>query len=69
LVIEVPGRAEFVLRPIFTDAFQGARVRVPDDDALQLPAVKCSRDARGVVTGFTVNAVDVRSLRFDRVKR
>jgi hypothetical protein len=30
--------------------------------------VKFSRDARGVVTGFTVKAGDVRSLSFDRVK-
>jgi CubicO group peptidase (beta-lactamase class C family) len=69
LVIEVPGRAEFLMRPTFTDAFQGVRVRVPEDNALQLQAVRFSRDASGVVTGFTVNAGDVRSLRFDRVKR
>ena len=59
LVVQMPGGADVVLRPIFPDAFAGAGVSV----------VKFSRDARGVVTGFTVNTSSVRGLRFDRVKR
>jgi CubicO group peptidase (beta-lactamase class C family) len=61
LVIRIRGRKDIVLRPIFTDAFQGRFGR--------LMVVKFSRDARGVVTGFTVNGGGVRGLRFDRVKR
>jgi CubicO group peptidase (beta-lactamase class C family) len=59
LVIQIRGKSDITLRPIFTDAFQGNRVGV----------VKFSRDARGVVTGFTVNTDGVRGLRFDRVKQ
>ncbi|MDP9177049.1 MAG: beta-lactamase family protein [Gemmatimonadota bacterium] len=58
LVVQVRGRADIVLRPVFGDAFQGSRVGV----------VKFSRDTRGVVTGFTVNNGSVRNLRFDRVE-
>ena len=58
LVIHMPGRPDVVLRPIYPDGFAGAVVSV----------VKFSRDARGVVTGFTVNSSGVRGLRFDRVK-
>jgi CubicO group peptidase (beta-lactamase class C family) len=61
LVIHIRGRKDIVLRPIFADAFQGRFGR--------LVVVKFSRDARGVVTGFTVNTDGVRGLRFDRVKR
>ncbi len=59
MVFQIRGRAEIVLRPIFADAFQGSRVGI----------VKFTRDARGVVTGFTVNTGLVRGLRFDRVRR
>jgi len=59
LVIQIPRRADIVLQPIFPDAFAGAIVGV----------VKFARDARGVVTGFTVNASGARGLRFDRVRR
>ena len=57
LVIRMPGRPDVVLRPIFKDGFDGFNV------------VKFSRDARGRVTGFTINATGVRSLRFARVTR
>jgi hypothetical protein len=59
LVIQTPGRSDIVLAPVFPDAFAGDIVGV----------VKFSRDARGVVTGFTVNASGARGMRFDRVKR
>ena len=59
LVIHTPGRGDTVLQPIFRDAFVGSGFGV----------VKFSRDADGVVTGFTVYASGVRGLRFDRVKR
>jgi CubicO group peptidase (beta-lactamase class C family) len=59
LVIQIPGRTDIVLQPIFPDGFAGAIVGV----------VKFSRDGAGVVTGFTVNASGARGLRFDRVKR
>jgi CubicO group peptidase (beta-lactamase class C family) len=59
LVMQMPGRADVVLQPIFPDAFAGGVVN----------AVKFSRGAHGVVTGFTVNTNGVRRLRFDRAKR
>lgn len=59
LAIQILGRADIVLQPIFPDAFAGSLVGV----------VKFSRDASGVVTGFTVNTSGPRGLRFDRVKR
>ena len=59
LAVQIPGRADIVLQPIFPDAFAGAIVGV----------VKFSRDAGGVVTGFTAHASGARGLRFDRVKR
>ena len=59
LVIRILGRAEIVLRPIFRDTFAGAVVGV----------VRFLRDARGMVTGFTVNTSGVQKMRFDRVKR
>jgi len=59
LVIQIKRMPDIVLRPTFTDAFMGAVVGV----------VKFSRDARGVVTGFTVTTRNVQGLRFDRVKQ
>jgi CubicO group peptidase (beta-lactamase class C family) len=59
LVLQMPGRPDVVLRPIFRDEFAGTLVNV----------VMFSRDAHGVVTSFTVNTSGVRRLRFDRVKR
>jgi hypothetical protein len=59
LVLQIPGRNDIVLQPIFPDASAGGVVGV----------VKFSRDAGGAVTGFTVNSSGVRGLRFDRVKR
>lgn len=58
LVIEIPGRTDISLQAVLPDAFAGPVVGI----------ATFSRDARGVVTGFTVKAADVRSLRFDRVK-
>ncbi len=59
LVIQIPGRTDIALQPIFPDGFAGAIVGV----------VKFSRDAGGAVTGFTANSSGARGLRFDRVKR
>lgn len=59
LVIQVPGRADIVLRPIFRDAFAGAVVGV----------VKFLRNRGGTVTGFTANTSGVQKMRFDRVKQ
>jgi hypothetical protein len=61
LVIQIKRMPDIVLQPIFTDAFLGPSNR--------LGVVKFKRDARGVVTGFTVTTNHVRGLRFDRVKR
>lgn len=58
LAIHIPGRAAIGLLPVFRDGFAGSLVGV----------VKFARDARGVVTGFTVNTNGVRGLRFDRVE-
>jgi CubicO group peptidase (beta-lactamase class C family) len=59
LVIQIPGRSDIALQPIFPDAFAGRVVGV----------VKFSRDAHRAVTGFTANSSGVRGLSFDRVKR
>jgi CubicO group peptidase (beta-lactamase class C family) len=58
LVVQIPGRDEIELEPVFADAFAGRTLGV----------VEFSRDERGVVDGFTVKTGDVRSLRFDRLK-
>jgi len=58
LVIQIPGRTDITLQPIFLDGFAGAVVGV----------VTFLRDAQGIVTGFTVNTSGVRGLRFDRAK-
>jgi hypothetical protein len=58
-VIQIPGRADIPLQPVFTDAFAGEILGI----------VKFSRDAGGVVTAFTANSDGARGLRFDRIKR
>jgi hypothetical protein len=58
LAIQIPGRSDISLQPLFTDAFGGHSVGV----------VKFSRAAHGVVTGFTMNAPGVRGLRFNRAR-
>jgi CubicO group peptidase (beta-lactamase class C family) len=57
LVIQVPGRAEIPLQPIFPDAFYGSLVDL----------VRFSRDGRTRVTGFAISRASVRNLRFERV--
>jgi CubicO group peptidase (beta-lactamase class C family) len=59
LSIQIPGRTDIALQPIFPDGFAGAIVGV----------VKFSRDEGGAVTGFTAYSIGARGLRFDRVKR
>jgi CubicO group peptidase (beta-lactamase class C family) len=56
LVIQIQGRADIDLTPIVPDTFTGNLVGM----------VKFSRGARGTVIGFTVNATDVRGVRFER---
>ena len=58
LVIQIPGRADIVLQPIFRDAFAGAVVGV----------IRFLRNAAGTVTGFTGNTSGVRGMRFERLK-
>jgi len=55
-VIEPPGRADVLLQPFDKDTFAGSSVG----------AVKFLRNARGAVTGFTVNRDNARGVRFDR---
>ncbi|HEX5214977.1 MAG TPA: hypothetical protein VFV98_05910, partial [Vicinamibacterales bacterium] len=59
LMVQRPGRAAIILRPLLPDAFTGAVLGV----------VTFSRDAQGAITGFAVNLTGVRGLRFDRVKQ
>ncbi len=59
LVMQIPGRTDVHLQPVFADAFAGEILGV----------VKFSRDADGVVTRFTANSEGARGLRFDRIKR
>lgn len=58
LVIQIPGREEIALRPVFPDALYGSLVDL----------IKCSRDAWRQPTPFTVNRTSVRNLRFERVR-
>ena len=56
LVIQVPGRTDITLQPLFPDGFAAATLGV----------VKFLRDAHGGVTGFIANSAGARRLRFDR---
>jgi CubicO group peptidase (beta-lactamase class C family) len=58
LVIQVPGRAEIALQPVFPNAFYGSLVDL----------IKFSRGAGRQATAFTVNRTSVRNLRFERVR-
>jgi CubicO group peptidase (beta-lactamase class C family) len=58
LVIQVPGRAEIALQPVFPDAFYGSLVDL----------ITFSRGAGRQATVFTVNRTSVRNLRFERVR-
>jgi CubicO group peptidase (beta-lactamase class C family) len=74
LILQPARGTSYLLRPTFTDAFQegsiGARftrdIGVMFDLGLR---VRFTRDARGAVTGLLMRTSQVRSLRFDRVKR
>jgi CubicO group peptidase (beta-lactamase class C family) len=59
LHVDSPGRAGELLRPLFPDAFTTGGGEV----------VEFARDARGAITGFTINAAGAQGLRFDRVPR
>ena len=59
LIVQPPGRSSMVLQPVFQDAFAGSGPKT----------IRFSRDAQGVVTGFTLYTSSVRGLRFDRVTR
>jgi CubicO group peptidase (beta-lactamase class C family) len=59
LIVENPGRADIPVQSFSKDVFVGDSVGI----------VKFSRDARGVLTGFTVNRENDRGVRFDRMKR
>ena len=58
LAVRPPGGAHIVLQPVAKDVFAGDSVGT----------VKFLRDARGAVSGFTVNRDKARGIRFDRVK-
>lgn len=58
LVIQIPGRAEIALQPVFPDAFYGSLVDL----------IKFSRGDGRRTTAFTVNRASVRNLRFERVR-
>jgi CubicO group peptidase (beta-lactamase class C family) len=58
LVIQIPGRAEIALRPVFPNAFYGSLVDL----------IKFSHGAGPQATVFTVNRTSVRNLRFERVR-
>ena len=58
LVIQIPGREEIPLRPVFPDAFYGSLVDL----------IKFSRGAGPRASAFTINRTSVRNLRFERVR-
>ena len=57
LVVQIPGRAEIALQPVFPDAFYGSLVDL----------IKFSRRG-GPRAAFTLNRTSVRNLRFERVR-
>ena len=57
LVVEIPGRDEITLTPVFPDAFYGSLVDL----------IKFSRAGGPQATAFTINRTSVRNLRFERV--
>jgi CubicO group peptidase (beta-lactamase class C family) len=57
LVLQIPGRAEIALQPVFSDAFYGSLVDL----------IRFSRGAGPKAAGFTINRTSVRNLRFQRV--
>jgi hypothetical protein len=59
LVVLSAGRGEIALYPVFKDVFAGDSVG----------KVRFTRDARGTVTGFTMNRANARGVRFDRITR
>jgi CubicO group peptidase (beta-lactamase class C family) len=58
LVIQIPGRPEIALQPVFPDAFYGSLVDL----------IKFSRGVDRRPAFFTVNRTSVRNLRFERVR-
>jgi CubicO group peptidase (beta-lactamase class C family) len=58
LVLQIPGRAEIALQPVFPDAFYGSLVDL----------IKFSRGVELQATAFTINRSSVRNLRFQRVR-
>jgi hypothetical protein len=58
LVLQIPGRAEIALQPVFPNAFYGSLVDL----------IKFSPGAGAPATAFTINRTSVRNLRFDRVR-
>jgi CubicO group peptidase (beta-lactamase class C family) len=58
LVIQIPGRPEVTLQPVFPDAFYGPLVDL----------IKFSRRAGRGTTAFTINRTSARNLRFERVQ-
>jgi hypothetical protein len=58
LVIQIPGREEISLQPVFPDAFYGSLVDL----------IKFSHAAGPQATAFTINRATVRNLRFERVR-
>jgi len=57
LVLQIPGRADIALQPVFPDAFYGSLVDL----------IRFSGGARPGSTVFTINRTSVRNLSFERV--
>ncbi len=58
LVIQIPGRAEIALQPVFPNAFYGSLVDL----------ITFSPGAGPQATVFTINRTSIRNLRFERVR-
>lgn len=68
LVIQIRGREDIVLRPLFPEAFMGRGPPLRIGLGGTMLIAEFERDARGSVAGFTVNTNRVRGLRFNRVE-
>ena len=58
LVVQIPGRPDIAMQPVFPDAFYGFLVDL----------IKFSPGAGGPATAFTMNRASARNLRFERVR-
>jgi hypothetical protein len=58
LVLQIPGRPEIALQPVFQNAFYGSLVDL----------IRFGSGTGSAITGFTINRTSARNLRFERIR-